>query len=213
MNIKDSNIKISNPNIHSYPNEMPVKFNAILLDPPWDIQQKGHLGASNHYDLMTLDEIKSLPVNELLADNAHVWLWMTNAVLPCIPELMKAWGLQYRSIYTWCKPRLGLGNYLRNCTEQLILATKGKAPVLFKAQMNWGFMPVQDHSHKPEELYETIERCSSGPYLEMFARQRHPGWYVWGREVESDIVIADQPVPHYTENAKIWLKKSEVKNE
>ncbi len=213
MNIKDSNIKISNPNIHSYPNEMPVKFNTILLDPPWDIQQKGHLGASNHYDLMSLSEIKALPVNELLADNAHVWLWMTNAVLPFIPELMEAWGLQYRSIYTWCKPRLGLGNYLRNCTEQLILATKGKAPVLFKAQMNWGFMPVQDHSHKPEELYETIERCSPGPYLEMFARQRHPGWYVWGREVESDIVIANQPVPHYTENAKTWLKKSEVKNE
>ena len=165
---------------------------------------------------MKMDDIKALPINELLADNAHVWLWMTNAVLPELPKLMEAWGLTYRSPYTWCKPRLGLGTYLRNCTEQLIFATKGKAPILFKGQMNWGFMPVQDHSHKPEEVYEIIERCSSGPYLELFARQRHPGFYVWGNEIPSDIVIDDQPVPEYTDNVKIWLKKrkeSEAKNE
>lgn len=217
-NPKTSNIKIINPNIHEKPTEIPVRFNAILLDPPWSIQQKGHLGAAEHYDLMSMDEIKALPINNLLSDNAHVWLWVTNAVLPYLPELMEAWGLTYRSIYTWCKPRLGLGNYLRNCTEQLIFATKGKAPIQFKAQMNWGFMPVQDHSHKPEEVYEIIERCSPGPYLELFARQRHPGWYVWGNEIASDIVIPDQPVPEYTKDAKDWLAKrvkeqSEVKNE
>lgn len=218
--VKDSNIKIINPNIHKKPDEIPARFNTILLDPPWDIQQKGHLGASKHYDLMSMDEIKALPVNDLLSDNAHVWLWVTNAVIPYVPELMEAWGLTYRSIFTWCKPRLGLGNYLRNCTEQLIFATKGKAPIQFKGQMNWGFMPLKDHSCKPEECYEVIERCSLGPYLEMFARQAHPGWYVWGNEIPSDIVIDDQPVPEYTEDAKIWLKKrakeqveSEVKNE
>lgn len=205
--VKKSNIKIINPNRHKYPEEIPARFKTILIDPPWNIQQKGHLGASEHYDLMTLDEIKALPVNELLDDDAHVWLWITNAVIPYLPEILAAWGLTYRSIYTWCKPRLGLGNYLRNCTEQLILATKGKAPIQFKGQMNWGFLPVQDHSHKPEEIYETIERCSKGPYLELFARQRHPGWYAWGREIDSDIVVKDQPVPEYTDNAAIWLKK------
>lgn len=210
---KDSSIKIINPVIHERPDKIPVRFNTILLDPPWNIHQKGHLGASEHYDLMSMDEIKDLPIDELLSDNAHVWLWVTNAVIPFLPDLMEAWGLTYRSIFTWCKPRLGLGTYLRNCTEQLIFATKGKAPIQFKGQMNWGFMPLQDHSHKPEEVYEIIERCSSGPYLEMFARQCHPGWYVWGNEIASDIVIDDQPVPHYTDNAKEWLKaKKEVEN-
>ena len=218
MNVKSSNIQIPNQNLHHYPPDgVPMRFNTVLLDPPWSIQQKGNLGASTHYNVMTLEEIKALPINELTSDNAHVWLWITNAVVPHIPELMKAWGLTYRSIYTWCKPRLGLGQYLRNCTEQLILCTKGKAAIQFRGQMNWGFMPVQDHSHKPEEVYEIIERCSPGPYLEMFARQRHPGWYAWGNEVPSDIVIDDQPVPEYTEDAKNWCTKKqkdcEVKNE
>lgn len=218
MKVKDSNIKIINPNKHTQPEEIPEKFNTILLDPPWSIYQKGTRGAYSHYDLMSMDEIKALPVNELLADDAHVWLWMTNATLPYLSELMEAWGLTYRSIFTWCKPRLGLGQYLRNCTEQLIFATKGKAPIQFRGQMNWGFMPMQDHSHKPEEVYETIERCSKGPYLEMFARQCHPGWYAWGREIASDIVVNDQPVPEYTDHARIWLSKkqpqeSEVRNE
>ena len=209
MNVKKSNIKIVNPDIHELPPEMPVRFNTILLDPAWPIQQKGHLGASNHYNLMTMEEIKDLPINELLTEDAHVWLWITNAIVPYVTELMDAWGLTYRSIYTWCKPKLGLGNYLRNCTEQLIFATKGKAPILYKSQMNWGFMPVQDHSHKPEEMYETIERCSKGPYLEMFARQRHPGWYVWGNEIPSDIMVESQPVPEYTEHAREWLQNKQ----
>lgn len=219
MKVKNSNIQIVNPDIHKKSDEIPERFNTLLMDPPWNIQQKGSLGASQHYGLMSMEEIKALPINELLSDNAHVWLWVTNAVLPYLPELMAAWGLTYRSIYTWCKPRLGLGVYLRNCTEQLILATKGKAPIQFKGQMNWGFMPIQDHSHKPEEVYEMIERCSQGPYLEMFARQRHPGWYVWGNEIASDVVMDDQPVPEYTKDAAEWLAKrareeeSEVKNE
>ena len=200
-------IKLTNPNVHQYPDKMPTHFNTILLDPAWPVLQRGSLGAQKHYDLMTMDEIKALPVNDLLSDNAHVWLWMTNATLPYLKEIMDSWGLKYRSIFTWCKPRLGLGQYLRNSTEQLILATKGKAPILFKGQMNWGFMAVQDHSHKPECIAEIIERCSPGPYLEMFARQRHPGWYVWGREIESDIVVDDQPVPHYTKNATIWQEE------
>ena len=219
VKVKHSNIKIINPDIHTTPSNIPERFNTLLLDPPWNIQQKGKLGASQHYDLMSMEEIKALPVNELLSSNAHVWLWVTNAVLIYLPELMEAWGLTYRSIFTWCKPRLCLGNFLRNSTEQLILATKGKAPIQFKGQMNWGFMPVQDHSHKPEEVYEIIERCSPGPYLELFARQRHPGWYVWGNEIASDIVIPEQPVLEYTKDAEDWLAKrvreeeSEVKNE
>nr|WP_254431613.1 MT-A70 family methyltransferase [Gordonia rubripertincta] len=89
----------------------------------------------------------------------------------------------------------GLGNYLRNATEHLILGTRGPAPVNFRAQPTWMFAPLQDHSHKPEEQYAVIERISSGPYLELFARRRQPGWHAWGNEIDSDIVLPGYAVP------------------
>ena len=185
----------------------PTKYKTILADPPWDIQQKGKSrGAIRHYNLMTLDRIKAMPIADLVEENAHCWLWVTNATLEAGYEVLRAWGFEPRSIYTWCKPRLGLGTYLRNCTEHLLLGTRGKAPIQFKGQMNWGFMPLQDHSHKPEEVYDIIERCSEGNYLELFARRPRHGWNIWGNEVASDVKIKGFPVPVYKENAKYFTE-------
>ena len=72
----------------------------------------------------------------------------------------------------------------------------------FKAQPNWLFAPLQDHSHKPEEMYPIIERVSPGPYLELFARRPQPNWDAWGNEIESDIIIPGYPVPKYSDKAK-----------
>ena len=181
----------------------PTKYKTILADPPWDIQQKGKSrGAIKHYNLMTLDRIKAMPISDLTEENAHCWLWVTNATLEAGFDVLRAWGFEPRSIYTWVKPRLGLGVYLRNSTEHLLLGTRGKAPIQFKGQMNWGFMPLQDHSHKPEEVYDIIERCSEGNYLELFARRPRHGWDIWGNEVASDVKIRDFPVPAYKVNAK-----------
>jgi N6-adenosine-specific RNA methylase IME4 len=163
------------------------KYRTILADPPWDIQQVGTLGANRHYSLMTLDKIKAMPVASLAEDDAHLWLWTTNAALESAYQVVRAWGFEPRSIMTWMKPRLGLGYYLRNCTEQLLFGTRGKAPIQFKAQPNWLFAARQEHSHKPEEVYGIIERCSPGPYVELFARRPREGWDVWGDEVASDI--------------------------
>ena len=185
----------------------PTKYKTILADPPWDIQQKvKSRGAIRHYNLMTLDRIKAMPIADLVEENAHCWLWVTNATLEAGYEVLRAWGFEPRSIYTWCKPRLGLGTYLRNCTEHLLLGTRGKAPIQFKGQMNWGFMPLQDHSHKPEEVYDIIERCSEGNYLELFARRPRHGWGIWGNEVASDVKIKGFPVPVYKENAKYFTE-------
>lgn len=185
----------------------PTKYKTILADPPWDIQQKGKSrGAIRHYNLMTLDRIKAMPIADLVEENAHCWLWVTNATLEAGYEVLRAWGFEPRSIHTWCKPRLGLGTYLRNCTEHLLLGTRGKAPIQFKGQMNWGFMPLQDHSHKPEEVYDIIERCSEGNYLELFARRPRHGWGIWGNEVASDVKIKGFPVPVYKENAKYFTE-------
>ena len=177
------------------------KYKTIMLDPPWDINQKGKLGAINHYNLMTLDQIRNLPIPELAADDAHLWLWVPNGLVPEAIQLIKDWGFTYRNSFYWIKPRVGLGVYLRNASETVLFATRGKAPVLFKGQPNWLFAPLQDHSHKPEEMYEVIERVSPGPYLELFARRHRHGWDSWGNEIDSDIYIPDYPVPRYSESA------------
>lgn len=173
-------------------------FKTILADPPWDVEQAGARGAQGHYPLMTLAAIKAMPVRELAAEDAHCWLWVTNATFRAGYDVMEAWGFTPRSPLTWIKPRIGLGTYLRNATEHLLLGTRGKAPVNFRAQPTWMFAPLQDHSHKPEEQYAVIERISSGPYLELFARRQPPSttdWKVWGNQVDSDIAIPGYPVP------------------
>lgn len=167
----------------------PLTYRTILADPPWDVQQQGNNGAVRHYPLMTTAAICALPVATLAAPDAHLWLWVTNGTLPLGREVMTAWGFSYRSCLTWIKPRLGLGNYLRNQTEHLLFGVRGRAPIQFRGQGSWFYAPVQEHSHKPEEQYAIIERCSPGPYLELFARRRQPGWHVWGNEVDSDIVM------------------------
>lgn len=171
------------------------RFRTVLADPPWDINQKGGLGASRHYDLMSLDRIKNMPIADLAEDNAHLYLWVINGAIKEGIEVMEAWGFTYRSPLTWIKPRMGLGNFLRNQTEHLLLGTRGKAPVKFRGQGTWMYAPLQDHSHKPEEQYAVIERLSDGPYLELFARRRQRGWSAWGREIDGDIVIPGYPVP------------------
>jgi N6-adenosine-specific RNA methylase IME4 len=173
-------------------------YRTIMADPPWDVLQKGKrsFGAERHYNLMTLDQIKAMPIADLTdPDSSHCWLWVTNGTLRHGYDVLEAWGFTPRSPLTWCKPRFTLGQYLRNSTEHLLLGTRGKAPVRFRSQPTWLFAPLQEHSHKPEETYDIIERISHGPYLELFARRRRHGWDAWGNEIDSDIDIPGYPVP------------------
>jgi len=178
------------------------KYKTILADPPWDIHQRGNYGAVHHYDLMTLDRIKAMPVAEFAVENSHAWLWVTNATLRHGFDVLEAWGFTPRSVFTWIKPRFTLGVYLRNATEHMLFGTRGKAPVQFKGQGTWSFCPLGKHSEKPHEQYAIIERVSPGPYLELFARHKQKGWSVWGNEVASDIDIPGYPVPDSPETRK-----------
>lgn len=182
-------------------------FDIVYADPPWDINQKGSYGAAMHYELMTLRRIKGLPVRDLTKENAACFLWVTNGLLQEGLEVLKAWGFTYRSPFFWVKSQLGLGQYLRNASETLLLGTKGKMPVMFRGQANWSFMPRQDHSHKPEEMYAIMERLYPNcDYLELFARKRpsNKEWYIWGLEAEggSDIVVPGYPVPQYSDRVQ-----------
>ena len=179
--------------------ELSKKFKVIYADPPWDIQQKGARGAARHYDLMTLDRIKDMPVADLAEDNATLLLWVTSAALPAGLEVMKAWNFDYKTNASWDKYYMGLGQFFRGSHELLLHGTRGKAPFKFRGQRSTLQFPRQEHSRKPEEMIPLIERVlPDGPYLELFARQRpnsHRDWSVWGNEIESDIVMPGYPVP------------------
>ena len=174
------------------------KFRVIYADPPWDIAQTGPRGAIEHYDLMTLGDIKAMPVADLAADNSTLLLWVTNAALPAGLEVMEAWGFRYVTNAVWDKYYMGLGNYFRGSHEILLHGVRGKAPFKFHGQRSTLLFPRTEHSAKPSEMVPLIERILDGPYLELFARRRpnsHANWSVWGNEIESDITIPGYPVP------------------
>ena len=183
------------------------KFKVIYADPPWSTSQKGKLGAINHYNLMSLAEIKAMPIADLAADNSACFLWVPNGLIGEGLEVLKAWGFTFRSTFFWLKPGMQLGQYFRNASETLLLGTKGKAPVGFHAQPNWMFASREEHSKKPDEMRFIIQRLYPHcEYLELFARDRVPldHWYYWGNECEggSDVFLPGYPVPEYSDKVK-----------
>jgi N6-adenosine-specific RNA methylase IME4 len=189
MNTNDTLAGMAGPN---------KKFKVIYADPPWDIQQKGARGAAQHYDLMSLDRIKNMPVADLADDNATLLLWVTNGALPAGLEVMKAWGFRYVTNAVWDKYFMGLGNYFRGSHEILLHGVRGKAPFKFHGQRSTLLLPRTEHSAKPAEMIPLIERILDGPYAELFARTRpnsHADWSVWGDSIESDFSISGYPVP------------------
>lgn len=174
------------------------QFRTVLADPPWPGQSSGQ-----HYPVMSLEQIRRLPVARLVGADAHLWLWTTNGLLREAYGVAEAWGFTVRSPLTWVKFRLGLGGRysLRNATEQLLFCTRGREPVNFRSQPTWFTAPVREHSRKPAEQFAVIERVSRGPYLELFARRRpesRADWSVWGNQIDADIVIPGYPVPSDT---------------
>lgn len=174
----------------------------IYADCPWDVSQKGERGAVKHYDLMTLDEIKGMgeAVKHLAAENSVLLLWVTNGALPAGLEVMKAWGFRYVGNAAWDKYFMGLGNYVRNSHELLLIGVRGKIAVKHRGTKSVMHFPRMEHSVKPAEMYPWIERLFDGPYLELFARTRpnsKSDWSVWGNEIESDVSLAPwgYPVP------------------
>jgi N6-adenosine-specific RNA methylase IME4 len=173
------------------------RFGTILADPPWQFTNKTGKIAPEHrrlsrYGTMALDEIMALPVEQLAAPTAHLYLWCPNALLPDGLAVMKAWGFSYKSNIVWHKVRKdggsdgrGVGFYFRNVTELLLFGVRGKnartlAPG--RRQVNLLATRKREHSRKPDEQYEIIEACSPGPFLELFARGTRKGWMTWGNQ-------------------------------
>lgn len=142
-------------------NNQSMRYAMFAVDPPWSKNQKGARGAQKHYNLMSMDEILNLPVSDLAEDNAVCWLWVTNSTIDEGYDVLRKWGFEPKSILTWFKfrPQLGLGVYLRNDTEHVLLGVKGKMPIQVHNQPSWFIAPTAQHSEKPTEFFSIAERC------------------------------------------------------
>lgn len=175
------------------------RFGAVLADPPWRFTNRTGKIAPEHarlsrYETMALEEICALPVMKICAETSHLYLWVPNALLPDGLRVLEAWGFNYKANIVWQKIRKdggpdgrGVGFYFRNVTELLLFGVRGKnartlAPG--RSQVNYIGSRKREHSRKPDEQYEIIESCSSGPFLELFARGERDGWATWGNQAD-----------------------------
>ena len=177
------------------------KFATVMADPPWRFTNRTGKVAPEHkrlarYPTMELDDICALPVSDHLADTAHCYLWVPNALLPDGLQVLSAWGFEYKSNIIWHKIRKdggsdgrGVGFYFRNVTEILLFGVRGKNARTLqpgRRQVNLFGTRKREHSRKPDEQYEIIESCSWGPFLELFGRGRRENWTVWGNQADDD---------------------------
>lgn len=189
-------------------------FGAILADPPWAFQawyaggwrtredgSKYYSSSSPRaarYDTMAAGDIATMPVAELAASDAVLFLWGCWPTLPQALQVMSGWGFTYKSCaFVWTKanvsqidmfredatPDMLLGYWTRANTEFCILGTRGKPKRIATDVRQAIIEPRREHSRKPSEIHERIERLVGGPYLELFARAERPGWACWGNEV------------------------------
>jgi N6-adenosine-specific RNA methylase IME4 len=171
-------------------------YATILADPPWQFQNRTGKVAPEHrrllrYPTMELKEIMDLPVSKVAAAKSHLYLWVPNALLLEGLKVMEAWGFTYKTNIVWYKVRKdggpdgrGVGFYFRNVTELLLFGIRGSMRTLQpgRTQVNLFQTRKREHSRKPDEVFDIIEGCSPGPYLELFARFARPGWHQWGNE-------------------------------
>lgn len=174
------------------------KFSTILADPPWQFQNRTGKIAPEHkrltrYETLKLDEICSMPVKDVLTKEAHLYLWVPNALLLEGLAVLQAWGFKYKTNLIWHKIRKdggpdgrGVGFYFRNTTEMILFGVKGSMRTLppGRSQVNIIKSMKQEHSRKPDEQYQIIESCSPPEYLEIFGRGSRKNWTVFGNQAE-----------------------------
>ena len=179
----------------SFPNK---KYNIIYADPAWSYKDKRDKhprlcgGATVHYNTMSMEELKSLPVQNITADNCYIFMWATFPNLQEALDLMKSWGFIYKTLaFSWIKtnkkngkPFFGIGYYTKSNCEVCLLGLKGKPFKESNSVSSVVIEPREEHSKKPDIVRDKIvQLCGDLPRIELFARQQVQGWDCWGNEV------------------------------
>lgn len=175
----------------------PQAFSTIYADPPWRFTNRTGKMAPEHkrlrrYPTMSLNEIAELPVARIAKPRAHLYLWVPNALLADGLDVLRRWGFEYKTNIVWYKvrkdggpDRRGVGFYFRNVTEVCLFGVRGtniRTEQPGRTQPNIVLSQKTGHSQKPAEMYDIIESCSKGPYIELFSRTNRPGWTMWGNQ-------------------------------
>lgn len=168
----------------------------MLADPPWHFRTFSDKGQgkspSQHYSTLTPDEIRALPVSELAAPDCWLFLWCPTAHLLQGLDVIDGWGFKFVGrAFVWLKQTksgdgfcTGLGKTTRKgAVEDCWLAKRGRPHIKAHDVRELIVAPRREHSRKPDEQYERIERLVDGPYVEMFARTQRPRWIPWGNQV------------------------------
>jgi N6-adenosine-specific RNA methylase IME4 len=161
-------------------------FDVIYSDPPWryEFAESDNRAIENHYPTMDLQDICDLRPPAF--DNAVLFLWATATKIDEALEVMAAWGFTYKTSMVWVKDKIGMGYYVRNQHELLLIGKRGEIPVPEPENRPSSVLNASRgvHSKKPDEFYDLIERMYPGrAYAEIFARQTRPNWFSWGNQV------------------------------
>ena len=198
------------------------KYKTIYADPPWQFQNRTGKVAPEHkrlnrYETLQIDDIKKIPVADVAEEKCHLYLWIPNALLPEGLAVMQAWGFEYKTNLIWEKVRKdgmpdgrGVGFYFRNVTEMLLFGIKGNNNRTLDAgrtQVNLIRAMKKEHSRKPEEFVQLIEKCSSAPFLELFARGNREEWDMWDDQASEDYQPTWNPYANHTIPTKTALIK------
>lgn len=185
-------------------------YRAVLMDVPWKFLVRSEKGMDrspeNHYSTMTLEQIKALPIRDLIHPKGTVmYFWVIDTHVQMAFDVLRAYGFAYKTVgFYWAKTNrdgsffTGMGFWTRanpehayeayfgeteQEVERAFLATVGNPKRTGKDVRRLIVSPRREHSRKPDEIYERIEALTDGPYLELFARQHRPGWSQWGDEI------------------------------
>jgi len=166
------------------------KYASLVIDPPWPMQKIERDVRPNQvefdYPTMSEDELKKFGtiINQLSDDNAHLYLWTTHKFLPMALRLVENWGFNYQCLMTWVK-NVGFTPFSwMYSTEHILFCTKGSLPLLKKGERLDFNAKVREHSRKPEIFYDLVCKVSPAPRIDMFGREAHKGFDVWGNEVK-----------------------------
>lgn len=170
------------------------KYKIIYADPPWSYENKKlgrslNAGAEIHYDTMSLEEIKNLPIHKIRDRDSAIFLWVVVPQLPECFEVLKSWGFEYKTMITWVKSKGnhihgGLGYWFRGYTEHLLFGIRGNVKAFKCQKKNYIIHTNMGHSKKPDEFRKLVEVSTYNltPRIELFARTRIHGWDVFGND-------------------------------
>ncbi|WP_337846835.1 MT-A70 family methyltransferase [Sphingomonas sp.] len=169
-------------------------YRIILADPPWTFDAGGDRQARKHYDVMSTAAIQALPVGHLAAPNCGLIMWALDPMLDVAIDTGRAWGFRFVTVHRyWAKTlrsgkpgwHMGTGYGTRANPEIALLFMNGSLGLpKDRGVRRLLTSPIREHSRKPEEIHTDIERMYDGPYVELFARERRPGWDAWGNQLD-----------------------------